>query len=172
VRVGRAALALFSGLAHARGLLLKQKKPFTIFEARGSSQEPRGLCHQRERTRQWLGNPLSTPSSIFNPRAGIVTAAGDAKYGFHKLRNFFASWAIGPKRLQEILGARLDLTYDVHGHWFPDSADDQARLVAGRGGGARRCGPNAEGAPRRRPISSSATSRRRRRRGAKGGIER
>jgi len=69
-------------------------------------------------------------------RAGIVKSTGTAKYGFHKLRHFFASWAIeqgfAPKRLQEIIGhGSIRMTYDTYGHWFPNAIDDQARLAAG-----------------------------------------
>jgi integrase len=69
-------------------------------------------------------------------RAGIVKSTGTAKYGFHKLRHFFASWAIeqgfAPKRLQEIIGhGSIGMTYDTYGHWFPNAIDDQARLAAG-----------------------------------------
>ena len=68
--------------------------------------------------------------------AGVVNQAGTAKYGFHKLRHFFASWAIeqgfAPMRLQEIMGhTSIRMTYDTYGHWFPDAADDQAKLAAG-----------------------------------------
>jgi integrase len=68
-------------------------------------------------------------------RLGIVNAAGGARYGFHKLRHFFASQAIeqnfAPKRLQEILGhSSITMTYDRYGHWFPTPQDDQARLSA------------------------------------------
>jgi integrase len=67
---------------------------------------------------------------------GIVNGAGGAKYGLHKLRHFFASWAIEQqfpaKRLQEILGhSSITMTYDRYGHWFPAPQDDQARVTAG-----------------------------------------
>jgi len=67
---------------------------------------------------------------------GIVNDAGGAKYGLHKLRHFFASWAIEQqfpaKRLQEILGhSSITMTYDRYGHWFPAPQDDQARMTAG-----------------------------------------
>lgn len=68
--------------------------------------------------------------------AGVVTAEGKAKYGLHKLRHFFASWAIeqqfDAKRLQEILGhSSITMTFDRYGHWFPKPCDDQARMAAG-----------------------------------------
>jgi integrase len=69
-------------------------------------------------------------------RAAVVDDRGRAKYGFHKLRHFFASWAIeqgfAAKRLQEMLGhASITMTYDRYGHWFPNPLDDQTRLAAG-----------------------------------------
>jgi integrase len=69
-------------------------------------------------------------------QAGIVSPEGARKYGFHKLRHFFASWAIeqgfAPKRLQEIIGhSSIMMTYDVYGHWFPNPVDDQTRMAAG-----------------------------------------
>jgi integrase len=111
-------------------------------------KEWRLACPRTADGRLWLVFPndagrVMSPSHLeldhYRPlqvRAGVVTAGGGAKYGFHKLRHFFASWAIeqgfAPKRLQEILGhSSIRMTYDVYGHWFPDSADDQAKLAAG-----------------------------------------
>jgi site-specific recombinase XerD len=53
--------------------------------------------------------------------AGVVNAQGKAKYGVHKMRHFFASWAIEQqfeaKRLQEILGhSWITMPYDRYGH--------------------------------------------------------
>ena len=67
---------------------------------------------------------------------GLVNSSGGAKYGFHKLRHFFASWALEqqfePKRLQQILGhSSIQLTFDTYGHWFPKPLDDRARMSAG-----------------------------------------
>jgi hypothetical protein len=68
---------------------------------------------------------------------GMVGATGKAKYSLHKLRHFFASWAIEQgfpqKRLQTILGhASIGITMDVYGHLFPRLEDDQALLEAGQ----------------------------------------
>jgi integrase len=68
--------------------------------------------------------------------AGIVDAAGKAKYGMHALRHFFASWAIergfSPKRLQTLLGhSSIQMTFDVYGHLFPSLEDDHAKFAAG-----------------------------------------
>jgi integrase len=68
--------------------------------------------------------------------AGVVDAAGEPKYGLHKLRHFFASWAIeqgfSAMRLQEMLGhSSVKMTFDVYGHLFPSNEDDQARLSEG-----------------------------------------
>ena len=73
--------------------------------------------------------------------AGIVTAAGTAKYtGLHTLRHFYASWLINrredgglgltPKLVQERLGhSTIGMTFDVYGHLFP-RGDDGAGLAA------------------------------------------
>jgi integrase len=68
-------------------------------------------------------------------KAGIVDAAGKAKYGFHCLRHFFASMMIESgmpiKRLQAMLGhATMAMTTDVYGHLFPDPEGDQQRMAA------------------------------------------
>src|SRR5262249_47681515 len=65
-----------------------------------------------------------------------VTVAGDAKYGFHTLRHFFASWLIEqgftPKKLQGMLGhSTTQMTFDTYGHLFPDDEADQAKFAAG-----------------------------------------
>jgi integrase len=69
-------------------------------------------------------------------KAGIVDAAGGAKYGVHSLRHFFASWAIEQdftaKRLQALLGhSSIQMTFDIYGGLFPDDEDDQAKFAAG-----------------------------------------
>jgi integrase len=68
--------------------------------------------------------------------AGIVDGEGKAKYGFHALRHFFASWAIergfSPKRVQTLLGhSSIQMTFDVYGHLFPSLEDDHAKFAAG-----------------------------------------
>ena len=74
-------------------------------------------------------------------RAGVVTAAGKAKYGgLHSLRHFYASWCINRqadgglglplKLVQERLGhANITMTADVYGHLFP-RGDDGSELAA------------------------------------------
>jgi integrase len=64
-----------------------------------------------------------------NPRIG-------PKYGWHAFRHFFASVIIergfSPKRVQELMGhADIRTTFDIYGHLFPWSKDDDARLAAG-----------------------------------------
>jgi integrase len=68
--------------------------------------------------------------------AGIVDGEGRAKYGFHALRHFFASWAIergfSPKRVQTLLGhSSIQMTFDTYGHLFPSLEDDHAKFAAG-----------------------------------------
>jgi integrase len=63
-----------------------------------------------------------------------------AKYGWHSLRHFYASWCINrkvdgglelpPKAVQQRMGhASIAITMDVYGHLFP-SGDDGAELAA------------------------------------------
>jgi integrase len=80
---------------------------------------------------------------IFGPTqitAGVVTASGQAKYGVHALRHFYASWCINRrvdgglelplKVAQARLGhASIQMTADRYGHLFP-SGDDGAELAA------------------------------------------
>jgi integrase len=73
--------------------------------------------------------------------AGVVTAAGKAKYpGLHALRHFYASWCINRrvdsglelplKLVQARLGhASVQMTADRYGHLFP-RGDDGAELAA------------------------------------------
>jgi integrase len=68
--------------------------------------------------------------------AGIVDEHGKARYGFHVLRHFYASWLIDQafpmKRVQGLLGhAMMSMTADTYGHLFDDSREaDQERLAA------------------------------------------
>ena len=67
---------------------------------------------------------------------GLVDGKGKAKYGFHALRHFFASWAIergfSPKRVQTLLGhSSIQMTFDTYGHLFPSLEDDHAKFAAG-----------------------------------------
>jgi integrase len=68
-------------------------------------------------------------------KAGLVDGAGKAKYGFHCLRHFYASWLIDQgfpiKRLQAMLGhSTMSMTIDVYGHLLPDPEGDLERLAA------------------------------------------
>ena len=68
--------------------------------------------------------------------AGVVDAAGVAKYSPHDFRHFTASWLIdqgfGPKRIMTILGhASIQLTFDLYGHAFDTTEADYDRLAAG-----------------------------------------
>ena len=68
--------------------------------------------------------------------AQIVDSDGKAKYSFHSLRHFAASWAIeqgfSPKRLQALLGhSSIQMTYDTYGHLFPSLEDDHQKFAAG-----------------------------------------
>jgi integrase len=70
----------------------------------------------------------------------LVAAGIAAKYGWHSLRHFYASWCINrkvdgglelpPKMVQQRMGhASIAITMDVYGHLFP-SGDDGAELAA------------------------------------------
>jgi integrase len=68
--------------------------------------------------------------------AGIVDGDGKAKYGFHALRHFCASWLIdqgfSPKRVQVWMGhSSIQMTFDVYGHLFLNLEEDHAKLAAG-----------------------------------------
>ena len=67
--------------------------------------------------------------------ASIVDEHGKARYSFHCLRHFFASWMIDAgtplKRLQAMLGhSTMAMTSDTYGHLFPDPEGDQERMAA------------------------------------------
>jgi integrase len=67
-------------------------------------------------------------------KAGIVDTAGKAKYTMHKLRHFFASWAIDarfrPDQVKAMIGhANISTTYDIYGHLFPSNEEDQKKLA-------------------------------------------
>ncbi len=58
-----------------------------------------------------------------------------ARYGFHALRHFYASWLINqgfkPKHIQTLMGhSSITLTFDTYGHLFPSEEDEQAQLSA------------------------------------------
>jgi len=66
--------------------------------------------------------------------AGLTDDEGEAKYGLHAFRHFFASWCINPKArggrelpvkvVQKWLGhSSITLTMDVYGHLFPEGSD-------------------------------------------------
>ena len=92
------------------------------------------------------GKPLDHSNLLrrmFGPvqvAAGIITAGGKPKYGFHALRHFYASWCInrhvdgGLELPLKVVSARLghasiQITADRYGHLFP-RGDDGAELVA------------------------------------------
>jgi integrase len=59
-----------------------------------------------------------------------------AKYGFHTLRHFFASWLLAEgfslKKAQGMLGhATMAMTADTYGHLLPDLENDAAKMAAG-----------------------------------------
>jgi integrase len=59
-----------------------------------------------------------------------------AKYGFHTLRHFFASWLLAEgfslKKAQAMLGhATMAMTADTYGHLLPDLENDSAKMAAG-----------------------------------------
>ena len=69
----------------------------------------------------------------------LLTAGLAAKYGWHSLRHFYASWCINrkvdgglelpPKMVQQRMGhASISMTMDVYGHLFP-SGDDGSELA-------------------------------------------
>ena len=66
--------------------------------------------------------------------AGIVTADGKAKYGFHALRHAAASLFIAhlgwtPKRVQTVMGhSSIQMTYDRYGHLFSDPDADREAM--------------------------------------------
>jgi integrase len=66
--------------------------------------------------------------------AGVVDKSGEAKYGLHAFRHFFASWCINsrakggrelpPKEAQALLGhSSIMMTLDLYGHLFPQRND-------------------------------------------------
>lgn len=79
-----------------------------------------------------LAAGISEPTGAVDEEGKPVVAA---KYGFHALRHFYASWIIEqgftPKRIQALLGhASIQMTYDTYGHLFPSLEDDHAKLAA------------------------------------------
>jgi integrase len=69
-------------------------------------------------------------------KAGLTDDTGKAKYGFHTLRHFFASWLLAEgfslKRAQGMLGhATMAMTADTYGHLLPDLENDAAKMEAG-----------------------------------------
>jgi integrase len=66
----------------------------------------------------------------------VVDDAGEAKYRFHSMRHFYASWIIeqdfSAKRLQDLMGhSSIKMTFDTYGHLFPSLEDDHAKFAAG-----------------------------------------
>jgi integrase len=79
-------------------------------------------------------------------RAGLTEDTGEkddegqpilrAKYGFHALRHFFASWLLAEgfslKKAQGMLGhATMVMTADTYGYLLPDLENDAAKMEAG-----------------------------------------
>jgi integrase len=82
-------------------------------------------------------NRLLDPTQV---AAGVVDAKGNAKYGMHSFRHFYASWLINRradgglelplKTVQTRLGhSSVLMTSDVYGHLFP-STDDGTEMAA------------------------------------------
>ncbi|HTQ33579.1 MAG TPA: site-specific integrase [Stellaceae bacterium] len=83
-------------------------------------------------------DPIQIAAGVSEP-TGEIDADGAqvmaAKYSFHALRHFYASWVIeqdfSPKRIQSLLGhSSIQMTYDTYGHLFPSLEDDHAKLAA------------------------------------------
>jgi integrase len=86
---------------------------------------------------EYHGNLTTRGFYAAQQAAGVVNADGKPKYGFHSLRHFCAStWielGFSPKRLQAMLGhSSITMTFDVYGHLFPSTEDDQPKLAAGQ----------------------------------------
>jgi integrase len=82
-------------------------------------------------------NRLLDPTQV---AAGVVDAKGNAKYGMHSFRHFYASWLINRrvdgglelplKTVQTRLGhSSVLMTSEVYGHLFP-STDDGTEMAA------------------------------------------
>jgi integrase len=82
-------------------------------------------------------NRLLDPTQV---AAGVVDAKGNAKYGMHSFRHFYASWLINRrvdgglelplKTVQTRLGhSSVLMTSDIYGHLFP-STDDGTEMAA------------------------------------------
>ena len=68
--------------------------------------------------------------------AGVTDEAGEAKYGLHSLRHFYASHLIdqgfAPKKIQNWMGhSSIVMTMDVYGHLMPSLDDDHEKLALG-----------------------------------------
>src|SRR5215472_10547971 len=123
-------------------------------------------CPRRDRGKKSKGNPgildlvfpngegnVESHSNIchrgFYPllvKAGLTEDGGQkdadgrpilrAKYGFHTMRHFFASWLLDQgfslKKAQAMLGhATMAMTADTYGHLLPDLENDAAKMDAG-----------------------------------------
>jgi integrase len=89
-----------------------------------------------------LGTPEYHSNIVFRAfcptqvKAGVVDKHGNAKYNFHALRHFYASWIIergfSPKRVTELMGhSTVQISFDRYGHLFPMTEDEHDRLAAG-----------------------------------------
>jgi integrase len=98
----------------------------------GNVESHSNICH-----RGWY--PLQIAIGLTRD-SGRMDAAGQpvrrAKYGFHTLRHFFASWLLAEgfslKKAQGMLGhATMAMTADTYGHLLPDLENDAAKMEAG-----------------------------------------
>jgi integrase len=96
----------------------------------------RGLCFPAKDG--GIQNYMSITRHTLTP--ALLAAGIPAKYGWHSLRHFYASWCINrkvdgglelpPKLVQQRMGhASIAMTMDVYGHLFP-RGDDGAELAA------------------------------------------
>ena len=87
-------------------------------------------------TVQFLANIWTRAFAPAQVKAGVVNENGKAKYGFHSLRHFFASWIIeqgfSAKRAQVLLGhSSIGMTLDTYTHIFPNEEDDAQKFALG-----------------------------------------
>lgn len=85
---------------------------------------------------EYLVNIVSRGFKPIQVKAGVVNERGGAKYHFHALRHFFASWIIeqgfSPKKVQALMGhSSIQMSFDRYGHLFPSLEDDHAKFAAG-----------------------------------------
>jgi integrase len=88
----------------------------------------------RDGTIQFHGNIVNRCWYPLQISIGLTYLDG-AKYNFHGLRHFYASWCIAQgytqQKLQTLMGhSSIVMTMDIYGHLFPDTKDDHAKLDA------------------------------------------